>query len=298
MVGHGVERASLLYPNLAPLGAPKPCYPPRTDAAKSWVDTTLARHFPSLLAHRAVDDRASEGKDDRAIVVVGVVGKSEQGKGEFANAILDRPAATTGSVPPGVRMVYQPHRRRVLVCCDGPFDGPSLMGAVARVEQAQAAAGGGTLAGLVEDDEFGHMKALLFLFMSCHIVLYTVVGHTVDMQLLRTLRVLQSLKQSLSTHLASAIFEGDAPEGRLGMSLLPTRYAPRLIFVFRVRSSLVDWLPESRHEQEERECANQPHAVSVLSPSCDASARASQVLVAAAWVGHGGAGTSSRRTGS
>ena len=207
--------AHSLYPRPRAYGVPCPVGGVGGDAA-----TRLLR------AH----EHLPLGSPER-VVVVGVLGKTRLGKGELLNGLAEAPlcpsddAARLGA-PLDVRVVHQPRQRRILLCLNGPFDAPALL---ASVERAAAGGGGGEVSAALADQDFEHVKAMLYVFQTAHIVLVASEGPRVDMQLLRALRVLQCAKQSLGTSLGTAL----GPSGAL-RTLTPGRGAPSLCFVFRV----------------------------------------------------------------
>lgn len=55
----------------------------------------------------------------------------------------------------------------------------------------------------VEEQEFGDLQGLLFMFSVCHIIIYIREGSRIDTQILKKFRVLQSAKQALNPYVKS-----------------------------------------------------------------------------------------------
>jgi hypothetical protein len=176
--------------------------------------------------------------DDR-VVVVGLVGSSVFGKAELANNLagsavwkdslnLDRPSA--------IKLLHQHDKNTILLHLDGLCDFPFAM---EMAENMTRMAGNGSLHGWMADTDTEHFKALLYMFLVCHVVLVTQDGPRVDVRVLQTLRLLQQAKQAIGPALQAQLF-GHTSDARDNLRhLLPSQIVPCILFVFRVLPSML-----------------------------------------------------------
>lgn len=168
--------------------------------------------------------------------MVGIIGKTQLGKGELVNGLGEAalcPIGHEGLADEGsgleVRVVHQPRQRRILLGLSGPFDANAML---ASVERARGAGAG--LAATLADQDFEHVKAMLYVFHVAHVVLVASEGPRVDLQLLRALSVLQSAKRSLGSSLVNALGVSGRGASSEPRALTAGCVVPSLVFVFRV----------------------------------------------------------------
>jgi hypothetical protein len=92
----------------------------------------------------------------------------------------------------------------------------------------------------LENEDYRHMKALLFLFHVCHIILIVHPGSTFDVEYLRVFRILQTFKQMLAptiiAHFSNSPHQYIA-DFKSASSLTPGKCVPLVTFIFNPKIS-------------------------------------------------------------
>ena len=213
----GPDASHVLYPALQPYGVP--CHVPVGAAGVDAAAKLIAAHTRLQLA------------GSEQVAVVGVVGRTQLGKAELLNGLAEAPLCPGGEPAAAleIRVVHQPRQRRILLYLSGPFDAPAML---ASVERAESQSGG--LAAALAGQDFEHIKAMLYVFHVAHVVLVASEGPRVDLQLLRTLSVLQHAKRSLGSSLVNALGVSGRVASAEPRTLAAGCVVPLLLFVFRV----------------------------------------------------------------
>ena len=191
------------------------------------------------------------------VVVVGIVGQPDQ---QTANRLADLPAFCVPAAPGGssqLLMRVDRERGMVYLVHASAASAESMLDraeALAAADDAQAA--GVWLATPAADS----LRALVVLFHLCHAVVIVSEARCADVRLLRTLRVLGTLRQVLQPAVAAALRSAgaalpsapDATRRNPGGSVLPP--IPTLGFVFAAAGFVFDkddplWTASGRGRQ-------------------------------------------------
>eukprot|EP01051_Picozoa_sp_SAG22_P016638 SAG22_NODE_2388_length_2626_cov_3.707163_1_plen_787_part_10 len=253
---------ALLFPNLSGTGTDDGAYHARSTRhlkSKNTIAGQEAINEAVLGAHAHLQLDSA-----RTTTVVGLIGSTARGKTELANSLAESPVAWATGAGAGtghhtaVHMLHLPERDVIQLHLDGPCDCPVSLGFADKMVEMAAS---GTLHQWLAETDQTYFKALLFMFLSCHVIVVCQDGPRVDLRTLQMLRLLQHTKKAVGPAISSHMY-GNAREAKdAPRPLLPGRIVPSVLFVFRVPPAILEGAAGGGAQHQKRGGAESSPAV-------------------------------------
>jgi len=180
------------------------------------------------------------------VAVVGLIGKSLRGKAEILSEILDTTFIKTldgriydadsqeGQGHCHIEMYHSIDNDVIFLNLVSIHDSLLLMNMIQKLEQDISCA---DFHLLLEKKEYHHLKAMLFMFHVCHLILVVHEGCVFDFHYLRVFRILQTVKKMMGPAITAFLNSNTyLPEFKHPSPFSPGCCVPALAFVFSLKN--------------------------------------------------------------